>query len=198
MKPQPLVAELLGTFTLTLVVLLSMASSYGVPTSILAGLTVGLLVYVLGPISGAHFNPAVTIGFYSINKIASRDAMWYVVMQMLGAFLASWVGMLMLGDAIIAIPVDTLAVFVGEAMGAAVLILSIAAVVFKKVDGAAAGLTIGTGLAIGAHIASSVGNGVMNPAVALGIGSLSWMYAIGPVVGAVIAAFGYQWLVAKK
>lgn len=198
MKHQPLVAELLGTFLLTLVVLLSLGSPFIVPTPVLAGLTVGLVVYLFGSVSGAHINPAVTIALYVLKKIDARNAVWYVVMQMAGAFLASWVGMMLLGDAIIAIPVDSVNVLIAEAIGAAVLVMCVASVVFKKVDASVSGLTIGTALVVGAHIASVSSNGILNPAVALGIGSLSWMYAIGPVIGGIIAGYTYQWILSKK
>lgn len=197
MKAQPLVAELVGTFALTLVVLLSLGTAFVVPTPVLAGLTLGLMVYIIGPISGAHCNPAVTIGLYSIRKMNGRDALWYVVMQMVGAFLASMVGLWLLGDAIIAIPVDTVLVGAGEALGAAVLFLGVIAVVLNKVNAAASGLVIGTALTLGAHIASVNANGVINPAVALGIGSFSWMYALAPIIGAILAGQLYRWLIGK-
>ena len=63
-------SELLGTFLLAFLVHLSIGAHFPVPTPIIAGLTLGLIVYMLGGISGAHVNPAVTIALASIGKIS--------------------------------------------------------------------------------------------------------------------------------
>jgi len=198
MRHQPLAAEFIGTFLLTFVVLLGLTAGFATPLPLLAGLTLGLMVYVVGPISGSHLNPAVTIGLFVVKKISGRDAGMYVVMQMFGAFCAAIVMMWMMGDAVIMLPVDSWMVGVGEAMGTAVLFIGVASVVYKKVELAASGLTIGTALALGGHVAAISSHAVINPAVAFGVGSFSWAYVLGPIIGAIIAAYFYQWLALKK
>lgn len=185
-------SELLGTFLLAFLVHLSLGGHFGVPTPIIAGLTLGLIVYMLGGISGAHVNPAVTIALASIGKISWSDAGAYVVAQFIGGVLA-----LLFGNALLAAPLavtaDTsLMIVVAEAIGAGILVLGVSSVVFGKAPKEASGLTIGTALALGALAASVQSNGVLNPAVALGIGSLSFAYLIGPILGGVIAAQGYK------
>ena len=80
-------AELLGTFTLTLAVLTSLALVTGVPGPLLAGLTLGLFVYTVGSISGAHLNPAITIGLWSVHKISGSEATRYILIQFLGGLI---------------------------------------------------------------------------------------------------------------
>ncbi len=200
MKYHAYVAELIGTFFLTLVVYAgaSGVAHFQVPTAVLAGLTLGLMVYVFGPVSGSHINPAVTIGLASIGKIKPLDALVYIVMQLVGAFLASVLGVKMVGLANFTSPANTVATFGAEALGAFIFLLGISAVVQRKVSDVASGLVIGTGLTLGAHIASLQSNGILNPAVALGINSLSLAYVLGPIVGAVVACSAYKLILEKK
>ena len=85
-------AEFLGTFALTFVVWLSVAFAMPFPTPVVAALTLGLFVYTVGGISGAHLNPAVSIGVYSAGKLKTNDAVFYVVCQLAGAAVAMTVG----------------------------------------------------------------------------------------------------------
>ncbi len=188
------VAELLGTFLLALLVHLAIQGNFPTPVPFIAGLTLGLVVYMLGGISGAHVNPAVTIGLASIGKVSVKDACGYVIAQFIGAFLALKLGNAMLGAPLLLNAGNTLWIGIAEALGAAVLVLGVSSVVHGKAPAPASGLTIGTALALGAYAASTLSNGVLNPAVALGIGSLSLAYVLGPIVGGVLAAWGYKWL----
>lgn len=191
------VAELLGTFLLALLVHLSLGANFGVPTPVVAGLTLGLIVYMLGGVSGAHVNPAVTLGLWSVKKFPTKDLAGYLVAQFAGAALAMVVGDAMTGGAVMPMIDDTVLVGVAEALGAAILVLGVSSVVHGKAPGDAAGITIGSALVLGASAASVLSNGVVNPAVALGIHSFSIVYLICPIVGGVLAAWGYRWMVKK-
>jgi glycerol uptake facilitator-like aquaporin len=81
---------------------------------------------------------------------------------------------------------------IAEAIGAAILVLGVSSVVHGKVTQGASGLTIGSALSLGVLAASAQSNGVVNPAVALGIGSVSLAYVFGPILGGLIAAWGYR------
>ena len=187
-------AELLGTLILTLAVLLSLAGSFPVPTPVLAGLTLGLLVYSLGHVSGAHLNPAVTIGLWSLGKISTLEALGYVVAQFLGAWLAPLAAhVLNVTPAVLQIG-NAPSVGLAEALGALVFTFGIAAVVYGKTPAAMSGAVVGGSLVLGIALASSVSNGVLNPAVAYGIGSFSSMYVLGPVVGALSGMHLLRWL----
>ena len=185
-------AELVGTFLLAFMVHMGVGGQLPVPTPVIAGLTVGLLVYIFGGISGAHLNPAVTIGLWSIGKIKPKDAGLYIVAQFIGAFAAYAAGSALLGGQLSVVAGNTTMIAVAELIGAAVLVLGVSSVVHGKVSDVASGLTIGTALTLGVLAASAQSNGVLNPAVAAGIGSLSAAYILGPIAGGILAAWGYR------
>ena len=187
-------AELLGTFLLAFLVHLSLAPHFPLMTPVVAGLTLGLVVYLVGGISGAHVNPAVTIGLCSIGKISVQDAVGYIVAQFIGAAIALVLGSALLGGSPSLVVSDSAMIVLAEALGAAILVLGVSSVVHGKAPSAASGLVIGTSLLLGVLTATVASNGVLNPAVALGIGSMSLSYIAGPIIGAVIAAWGYRWL----
>ncbi len=190
-------AELVGTFLLAFMVHMGVGGSLPVATPVIAGLTLGLIVYMFGAISGAHVNPAVTLSLASIGKISPKDAAVYIVMQFIGGFLALLAGNALLGGGLTVAAGNTTLVAVAELIGAAILVLGVSSVVHGKVTQSASGLTIGTALTVGVLAASAGSNGVVNPAVALGIGSLSVSYVLGPIVGGIIAAWGYRALVSR-
>lgn len=190
-------AELIGTFFLAFAVGCAITQNFPLAVPVVAGLTLGLFVYTVGAVSGAHLNPAVTIAMASVKKINPKDAAFYVVAQLIGGFLAmyalkSWEIFPTLDV------IDDFNIALSEAMGAFVLAFGVSAVVNGKVGGdSARGLVVGGSLTLGAMLASIVSNGVINPAVAIGIGSISVIYLLSPIVGAVIAAWVYKMLWAK-
>ena len=190
-------AEFLGTFALALAVGLSLAGKFPVPTPVIAGLTLGICVYTFGAISGTHINPSITIGLLAIGKINIKDAAFYLAAQFAGGATALFVSAALLGGRPLVTAVDSAAVFAGEALGAFWLAIGVAAVVHGKAPGPASGLTIGASLLLGIATAAPVSNGVLNPAVALGIGSFSAMYVVGPIVGAAIAMVLYRYLASE-
>ena len=181
-----------GALVLTLVVGLSLAGSFPVPTPILAGLTLGLFVYTVGAISGAHLNPAVTVGLWSLKKISAQDALGYIVAQFVGAGLASILLRALVTPATL-VAGNSLTVMLAEFLGMILFTFGIAAVVHARVPADMSGIAIGWSLFLGIFIASSGSNGVLNPAVAFGIGSFSWVYALAPVVGSVAGMNLYKW-----
>lgn len=195
MKPQKVLAEFLGTFTLTLLVSLSLQGEFALPTPVVAGLTLGLFVYTVGGISGAHLNPAITFALATVGKIKTQDAVAYILSQLVAA-LAAWGVLEKMYDASQAdlVVKDTFTVGMAEAMGAFFLAFAVCAVVHGKVRDEASGLVIGGSLLMGILATGWLSNGVLNPAVALGIGSFSTMYVVGPLVGAVAAMWLYRYL----
>ncbi len=192
MQYQRYLAELLGAFGLTFVVLLSIAYPTPLPTPVMAGLTLALFVYTIGRFSGAHLNPAVTIGILSIGKISPTDAVFYILAQLLGAIGAMALGALLSGKMLLLPHGGGLLVGTAEALGTFVLAFGVTAAVKGRLDPSASGVIVGLSLFIGISIAMHFSNGVLNPAVALGIGSFGPMYVLGPIVGAIAGAFAYD------
>lgn len=191
--PARYVAELLGTFFLALGVGMTLVGA-PVITPLVAALTLGVFVYTLGPVSGGHFNPAVTLGLASVGKISMKQAAFYILAQLIGGFLAMGAVYYVLGSPVVT--VDTsFRVALGEMFGAFLLMMGVMSVVTHKVDAAATGCVIGLSLLLGISMAAAVSNGVLNPAVALSINSVSLYYLVSPVVGAVLAAQLYKWFI---
>ena len=188
------IAELVGTFALTLVLGLSLARTFPVPTPILAALTLGLFVYSIGHISGTHLNPAVTIGAWSIKKIGNNDALFYIIAQFVGAALALAVVSSTTGMTILAV-FNTWPVTVAEVLGTFFFTFGIASVIYGKTPSQLSGVVVGGSLLLGITIAAILGsNGVLNPAVALGIGSFNIAYVVAPIVGSVLGMNVYKYL----
>ncbi len=188
-------AELLGTFALTLAVLLSISGESASLTPVVAGLVVGLFVYTVGGISGTHLNPAVTVAMLSVKKIKPADAGAYILVQLIGAMLAAAVVNTLGVPQINLAPTDSLVIAAAEAVGAFILVFGIASVAYGKTPPAAAGLVIGGSLVLGIRLTAGFSNGVLNPAVAIGIGSVSMTYLVAPIAGGLLAVWCYKWLI---
>lgn len=190
-------AELLGTFALTLVVALSLAGKFPVPTPVLAGLVLGLFVYSVGHISGTHINPAVTAGLWSVKKIKTLEALIYIISQCIGAGAAWALATYTTGLATLSVS-NSVMTGVAELIGTFFFAFGIAAVVFKKDLSVVSGLVIGSSLLLGIAFAATLGsNGVLNPAVAIGINSFNLMYVLGPIIGSVLGMQAYIYLNSK-
>jgi aquaporin Z len=187
-------AEALGTMTLALVVALSIVVKFPVATPILAGLVLLLFVYSIGHISGAHINPAVTIGLWSINKIKTNEALAYIVSQFIGAGIALLLVSYTVGGPRLIVS-DTSLIGFAEALGMFFFAFGIASVVYGKAPSLMSGVVIGGSLLLGITIAATLGsNGILNPAVAFGIQSFNWMYLLGPMVGSILGMQVYKYL----
>jgi glycerol uptake facilitator-like aquaporin len=184
-----LAAELIGTFGLSLAVLVSINSpGFPVGTPVIAGLTLGLFVYTIGPISGCHINPAVTLALAAIRKVDLKTAGSYIVAQLLGAGLAMGVGSLLFAAPESLVWANSASVGASEALGAMVFLFGIAAVVLGRVPESMSGLVIGGSLMLGVLWAAQTSNGVLNPAVAFSLGSMSLAYVWGPILGGTVGA----------
>ena len=190
-------AEFVGTFGLTLAVIVSLGGGFFLPTSIIASLVVLLFVYSVGSISGAHLNPAVTIGLLSLGKIDAKNAVKYIIFQFLGSIAAMYIGGIMVFNPSLQV-LNSLPVFLAECAGAFFLTFGIASVVYGKTPAPASGIVIGGSLLLGVSVASVLSNGVLNPAVAFAIGSLSLVYLLGPIVGSVLGVWIFAFIAGEK
>ena len=183
------IAEFLGTFVLALLVGLSLVHGSPISTAPLAGLVLVFFVYTIGSISGCHINPAITLGLVSIKKISKKEAVRYIIAQFLAGFLALGVIDMLTGTGVntMAIANTSLVVFLAEFFGTMLFAFGIASVVYGKVDSMLSGIMIGASLLLGICLAALIGsNGVLNPAVALGIRSFNLIYLFGPLAGSVV------------
>ncbi len=190
------IAELIGTFILALTVVVAFDKGFGFLITFFAAIVVGLFVYTVGHISGAHLNPAITLGALSIKKIEWKDAIFYIIAQFAGAALAIIIVSiykLTPGQNIPPLDVsNTWQVGVAEAIGAFFFAFGIASVIYHRANAAMSGIVIGGSLFIGLVIATALGsNAIVNPAVAFTLHSFSWVYALGPIVGAVLGMWAY-------
>lgn len=203
-KLNKLVAEFIGTFALTFGVLASINGFInGVPTAIVAGSVLFLSVLAIGATSGSHINPAVTVAFFSLKKISLREAFGYIAAQMFGALAAfSFLNLLIGNDQAVLLEAkrswDSIAAL-AEAFGAAFFTFGIAAAVSNKYKDVALAALIGGSLTLGIVFAAAAGSfGILNPAVALGLGVFNWSYLVGPIIGGVVGANLYSFLIADK
>ena len=196
MKARPVLAEVLGTFALTLSVSLSIHNpAFPVPAPAMAALTLMVLVYLLGPISGCLLNPAVTIGVWSIRRLRAWTAITFVAAQFAGAGLALAAANLLFAASTPPAKDAAFTTGVAELMGAALLTFTVAAVFLGRIPDVLLGVVIGAALLVSSAWAAHGSNGVLNPAVAFGIGSLSPSYAWGPLAGALVGAHAARHLV---
>lgn len=167
--------------------------------SLIFGLAVIAIVYALGEISGAHINPAVTLGFWARKEFETKLVLPYIIAQCLGATLASWSLHLILPEAVTmgeTLPAGTeMQSFVLEVIITFILMFIILQVAIgSKEQGLMAGLAIGLAVALLAGFAGPISGASMNPARSFGpailAGDLSfmWLYTGGPVIGAGLAA----------
>lgn len=207
-----LAAEALGTFflvfagTSAIIVNAQTAGAVTLPGVALAfGLIVMTMVYALADISGSHLNPAVTIGFAVSGRFALREVPGYVIAQVGGAIVASLLMRLLFpGDHTLGatIPSGTaVQALVLEGVLTFLLMLVILAVSSRpKERGMMAGIAIGGAVCLAALIGGPVCGASMNPArslapalVAHRLDSL-WVYLVGPIAGAALAAPTFRFL----
>lgn len=197
-------AEFIGTFVLvfagTGAIVINEVSG-GAITHVGVALTFGLVVlamiYTVGDISGAHLNPAVTIGFCFAGRFPVRSVAPYLASQCLGALAASGVLRLLfpqnqlLGTTQPAGPAAQS--FVLEFLLTAILMLAILSVsTGAKEKGITAGLVVGAVIALEAMFAGPICGASMNPARSLGPAVVSphlshlWLYLLAPTLGALL------------
>jgi aquaporin NIP len=162
------------------------------------GLIVMAMIYALGEISGAHFNPAVTISFAYAKKFPWKEVPKYISAQVLGALLASGILLILFpASEYLGATIPTVAIwraFILEFLLTYFLMLVIITVsTGSKEIGVVAGMAIGSVVLLEAMFAGPITNASMNPArsiaPALMSGNLEhlWMYITAPILGAIFA-----------
>jgi MIP family channel proteins len=220
------IAELVGTFILvfggTAVAVGAILSrptaggAYGSLAIALAfGLALAIVVASIGHVSGAHVNPAVTLGMAAARRFPWSYAPIYIAAQLVGAVLAALATWLTFGGAgarseanlaatYPARGVGDLQAFILEILITFILVFVVISVATdERAPAAIAPIAVGFALAVGVFIAGPVTGGAVNPARALGpmvvAGDFTsaWLYILGPIIGGVLAALLYDRVMAQ-
>jgi aquaporin NIP len=205
MKTKRYIAEAIGTFGLVFCgtgAIVINEFTGGTVTHIGIAVTFGLIVmgmiYAFGDISGAHFNPAVTIAFAYAKKFPWREVPAYCISQIAGAFVASGILLFLFPDNELlgtTLPqIDVLKVFVLEIILTFFLMLVIINVsTGSKEIGVIAGIAIGGIVLLEAMFAGPITGASMNPARSISPAIVSghlehlWLYIAAPIIGALLA-----------
>jgi aquaporin Z len=214
-------AEFLGTFVLVF---------GGVGSAVLAGSHIGFLgvafafglsllamVYTIGPISGCHINPAVTLGVLLARRIGSKDALMYVVAQIFGAIVASALILLIASGADGGYNLASgglgangfgphspghyslIPAFLAEVILTMFLVVTVLGATDVKAPVGFAGIAIGLVLTLIHLVGIPITNTSVNPARSIGPALFVqgwaleqlWLFIVAPLIGGAIAAFAY-------
>jgi MIP family channel proteins len=222
---QKLIAEFIGTFALIFFgagaictdQYLHATGGVGLLGVALAhGLAIAIMVSAMGHISGGHFNPAVTIGFWVTKRVNTLDAFFYWAAQLAGATAAAFLLKALIPEdtwRAVALGVPELARdfprWAGMALEAVttfflVLVVFATAVDEKGTFRAIAGFGIGLTITLGILVAGPFTGAALNPARAFGpaLASTHWanqgVYWVGPLAGGFLAGLLYDSLFLKK
>jgi aquaporin Z len=232
--PNRLVAEFIGTFVLVFGGCGAAVLAAGVPdvgigflgVSLAFGLTVLVMVYTVGRISGGHFNPAVSLGLVLGGRLPARDLLPYILVQVVGAIAAAGLLYVVAGGKADFVIDNTqagafatngfgdfspegyslLAALIIEVVLTAIFIFVILGATDYRAPAGFAGLAIGLSLTLIHLISIPVTNTSVNPARSTGpalfVGGTPltqlWLFWVAPLVGAAIAGFAYKYLAGSK
>jgi len=219
MKHQKFAAEFLGTGILVAlicgaIVIPDYGSSQGIATLTIAsasGFAVAALAYAIGPISGCHINPAITVCLWTAGRFPAREVPYYVVAQFLGglagAALVSGLLSGRAGGADLAPPLllaqtgwgasySMTSAFIAETFATFVLSLVVLAVTAERTGTPLGGVAVGLAVTVLLITFMRVSGASLNPARSFGPALLGggeplaqfWLYCVAPVLGGVLAA----------
>ena len=187
------------------------------------GLTVLVMVYAIGPISGCHINPAITVAMWVADKIKSKDAIFYIIAQCIGGIIGAGIlWAIASGNANFSLAINglgqngygahspagysLLACFIAEVVLTTLFLFVIFGATHKDAPKGFAGVAIGFTLVlihlVGIPITGTSVNPArsLGPAVFVGGAALSqlWLFIIAPIIGGVIAAIIWKYCFEEK
>jgi aquaporin Z len=203
------ITEFIGTFFLVLTIGLVVATDQPL-AAIAIGSVLMVMVYMGGHVSGAHYNPAVTVALYLARRIPAADLVPYIAAQLAGAITAALVSLSLTGRSFTPAPgadVSALSAVLVEALftfALALVVLNVAASRATEKN-SYFGLAIGFTITAGALAGGPISGGAFNPAVGTGpilvsaiagqgFASHLWIYLVGPLLGGAMgsAVFAVQ------
>jgi aquaporin Z len=210
-------AELIGTFVLVFIGIGSVIFDPSIGhlgIAIAFGVAVLVMVYALGPISGCHINPAITIAMLVAGKISAKDTVGYIIAQVLGAVIGSALVMVIakgmpgyaggLGtngyDALSPGKFSMQSALIAEVVLTFIFLIVIFGATAKSASAGFAGLAIGLSLVIIHLIGIPIDGLSVNPArslaPALFVGGEAlaqvWLFIVAPIIGGILAAFVWK------
>ncbi len=199
-----LITEFIGTFFLVLVVGMVVIGGKGDFAPVAIGSVLMCMIFAGAHISGAHYNPAVTLAILLRGRISLREGIPYMIIQVVGGIAAAFIVRFLLPDKI---PV-TASVMTNSSNGLVAELLGTFALAYVVLNVATAKGTVGNmfyGLSIGftvlcmAYAFGAISGGAFNPAVAVGISLMHmaswsdfWVYLVGCFGGAALAALIFR------
>ena len=199
------ITELIGTFFLVLTICLTVSTG-----AVFAALAIGsvlmVMVYMGGHISGAHYNPAATLGVLMLGKIESGEAVKYMIAQVVGALLGALACGWLIGNTFAPAPAGGWGpALVAEILFTFALVLVILnTTTADETEGNSYfGLAIGFTVMVGVVAVGDISGAAFNPAVGVGSivvnvlagdGSFAdiWLYLVGPFAGGALAAVVFK------
>jgi aquaporin Z len=201
------IAEFIGTFFLVLTVGCTvMAGGTGVIPPLAIGAALMVMVYAGGHVSGAHYNPAVTLAVFLRGRCAAKDVLPYMATQIVAALVAAAVASFLRPDFVAtAIAADTAPVMARVLAAELLYTFALAYVVLNVATAKGTqgnsfyGLAIGFTVLVGAFSVGDISGGAFNPAVAVGAASLGfvtwptvWMHIVADFAGGALAAVTFK------
>ncbi len=197
------IAEFIGTFFLVLTVGCTVIpGAAGVIAPLAIGSSLMVMVFAAGHISGAHFNPAVTLAVFLRGKCPTGDVIPYWIAQVVAAIAAAFVAIYLCGKSgtpmeIKDVPMAMVAEF-AFTFALAFVVLNVATAK-GTANNSFYGLAIGMTVMTGAFAVGAISGGAFNPAVAVGIGVMKlvnlsqiWIHIVADLVGGAVAALAFK------
>jgi aquaporin Z len=198
-----LLTECIGTFLLVLTIGCTVVGTgAGAMAPIAIGFVLMALVFAGGHVSGAHYNPAVTLGVTIRGKCSAGDAVGYIAAQVAGAISAALVvGFIYPNANVSAMNPDVARALVSEFLFTFTLVYVVLNVATAKgtANNSFYGLAIGSTVTAGAYAVGNISGGAFNPAVAVGITVMGlsapaniWIFLVANLAAAVVAALLFK------
>jgi aquaporin Z len=197
------VMELVGTFFLVFTIGCTVVGNGAGPLAPLAiGSVLMVMVFAGGHLSGAHYNPAITLGVWLRGKCQAKDVAPYMIFQIVGSVLAALaVKYLKAGAAVTPMSLATMPAFLAEFLFTFALVFVVLNTATAKGNAGNSfyGLAIGFTVLAGAFSVGNISGGAFNPAVAVGISVMGlaawsniWIYWVAEFLGGLVAALLFK------
>ncbi|HUR67416.1 MAG TPA: aquaporin [Chitinophagaceae bacterium] len=199
------ITEFIGTFFLVLTIGLTVNSGAGTLAPLAIGAVLMVMIYAGGHISGAHYNPSVTLAVLIRGRITTKEAIPYIIVQIAAATVAAFTVKYLVGEdkmpATAAANPDAVKAFIAEVLGTFALVYVVLNVATTKANAGNSyyGLAIGFTVTAMAYAVGGFSGGAFNPAVAVGVSFMKmaawsdiWIYLVGCFGGALLAALVFR------